>query len=122
MKLSRKEFFYYLLWLLAGVVTIALAWQLDARVDAALDVNGKPTWIHFGQFCSKLAEGWAPALVGIVLTIVFMWLRRPVAAAKIFFVVLTCELTGLACLILRTFVGRTRPTAHVSQGFWWHVA
>jgi len=121
-KLSRKEFFYYLLWLLAGAVVIALAWQLDARVDAALDVTGKPAWIHFGQFCSKLAEGWAPALVGIILTIAFMWLRRPAVAAKIFFIGLTCELTGLICLILRTFVGRTRPTAHVPQGFYgmWH--
>lgn len=122
MKLSRKEFFYYLLWSLVGVLAITVAWQLDNRVDAALDVDSKPVWIHFGQFCSKLAEGWAPGLVGIILAIVFMWLRRPAVAAKIFFVVLTCELTGLACLILRTFVGRTRPTAHVPQGIYgmWH--
>ncbi len=121
-KLSRKEFFNCLLWLLAGTLVIALAWQLDNRVDAALDVTGKPLWIHLGQRCSKLAEGWAPALVGIILTILFVWLRRPTVAAKIFFITLTCELTGLACLILRTFAGRTRPTAQVPQGFYgmWH--
>jgi undecaprenyl-diphosphatase len=41
---------------------------------------------------------------------------------KIFFVTLTCEVTGLAALILRVLAGRTRPLAHAPQGFYglWH--
>jgi membrane-associated phospholipid phosphatase len=51
-----------------------------------------------------------------------LFLNRPGVAAKIIFVMLTCELTGLAALILRVFIGRTRPTASLPQGFYgvWH--
>jgi membrane-associated phospholipid phosphatase len=43
-------------------------------------------------------------------------------AARIFFVALTSELTGLAATILRVLFGRTRPLAHAPQGFYgvWH--
>ena len=44
-------------------------------------------------------------------------------AAKIFFIALTSELTGLAATILRVLFGRTRPSNHdVPQGFYgvWH--
>ncbi|HEV2453062.1 MAG TPA: phosphatase PAP2 family protein, partial [Verrucomicrobiae bacterium] len=48
---------------------------------------------------------------------------RPAVAAKIVFVVLTCEFTGLVALILRIFIGRARPLADVPQGIygvWYH--
>lgn len=117
-----KPFRYFLLWLVLGALAIGLAWALDNRVDAALNVTANASWQRFAWWCSKLGEGWGPAFVGIPVTILFLLLRRPVVAAKIFFVGLTCELTGLAGLILRILTGRTRPTAKVPQGFYgvWH--
>ena len=121
---EKKTLVCLLLWLLGGTLAIALAWPLDSRVDAALALASNSPWHRFAWWCSKLGEGWPPALVGIILTIAFMLLRRPRVAAKIFFVVLTCELTGLAGLILRILAGRTRPLAHdAPQGFygvWYH--
>ena len=110
------------LWLLAGVAVIALAWLFDNRVDAALDVTHKPYWHDVAWWCSKLGEGWVPAVAGIILVVVYLLRQRPVVAAKIFFAALTCELTGLAGLILRILMGRTRPLAHAPQGFYgvWH--
>jgi membrane-associated phospholipid phosphatase len=110
------------LWLLAGIGAVALAWRLDARVDAALDVTRSPGWRYVAWWCSKLAEGWVPAAAGIALTILFVLLHRPGIAAKIFFVVLTCEITGAAGLLLRILIGRTRPLAHAPQGIYgiWH--
>jgi membrane-associated phospholipid phosphatase len=112
-----------LLWLLGGTAAIALAWPLDNRVDAALDATRNLPLHQFAWWCSKLGEGWFPAVAGVLFAILLVLLDRPVVAARIFFVALTCELTGLAGLILRILAGRTRPLAHdVAQGFYgiWH--
>ena len=112
----------WLFWLPAGVALVALAWPFDNRVDAALDATRNLPLHHFAWWCSKLGEGWVPALAGIFFAAVFLFANRPRVAARIFFVALTCELTGLAGLILRIVTGRTRPLAHAPQGFYgvWH--
>ena len=122
MAMPQKLHWNALLWLLAGAVATALAWPLDNRVDVALDVTHNPLLHQIAWWCSKLGEGWVPAAADILFAVLFVQLNRPVVAAKIFFVVLTCSLTGLAALILRTLVGRTRPLAHAPQGFYgvWH--
>jgi len=110
-------------WLVAGPALVALAFLLDDRVDAALDVARYPAWHKFAWWCSKLGEGWVPALAGLFLAAAFFLASRPVAAARIFFVVFTCELAGLAVVILRPFFGRTRPSNHtMPPGFYglWH--
>ena len=118
----RKHLWPALLWLLAGGVVLAVAWLLDARVDAALDATQNPALKNLAWWCSKIGEGWVPAAAGIFFAILFVLLKCPGVAAKIFFAVLTCELTGLTATILRVLFGRTRPLAHVPQGFYgvWH--
>ncbi len=111
-------------WLFAAAAAIALAWLLDNRVDALLDVAVQKTpWHTVAGWCSKLGEGWVIAVWGIAGAIIFLLLNRPQLAAKIFFVALTSELTGLAATILRVLFGRTRPSNHdVPPGFYgvWH--
>ena len=109
--------------LLAGGLDIALAWKVDGPVDTALDAAQNPSLHLFAWWCSKLAEGWVPALAGISFAALFIALRKPGVSAKIFFVVITSEITGLVALILRILVGRTRPLADVPQGIygvWYH--
>jgi len=122
MSLPQKPLVNGLVWLLAGAMAVALAWPLDHSVDAALDASRNHPLHQLAWWCSKLGEGWVPAAAGIFLAMVFMLLNRPAVAARIFFVLLTCELTGLAGLILRILFGRTRPLAHAAQGFYgvWH--
>ena len=110
------------LWLLAGALVVAASFFLDNRVDAALDVTHKPGLHDVAWWCSKLGEGWVPAVAAVFFGVIFLFLRRPGVAAKIFFVMLTCELTGLVATILRVLFGRTRPLSHVAQGFYgvWH--
>lgn len=123
MAVPQKPLSIFLIWLLAGAGVVALAWPLDNPVDTALDASKNPSLHHFAWWCSKLGEGWVPAVVGIFFAIIFVCLKRPAVAAKIFFVVLACELTGLAGLILRILTGRTRPLADAPQGFYgvWHA-
>ena len=110
-------------WLLAGAAAVALAWPLDNRVDAVLDVTNQPFGHKVAWWCSKLGEGWVVGAAGIFLAAVFFFANRPRGAANIFFIALTSELTGLAATILRVLFGRTRPSNHdVPQGFYgvWH--
>jgi membrane-associated phospholipid phosphatase len=109
-------------WLLASVAAIALAWQLDGKVDAALDVVGKPSLQKLAWWFSKIGEGWVVALWGILCSVVFFLMKRPEIAAKIFFVALTSEIAGLVSIVIRALVGRTRPNAHAPQGIYgmWH--
>jgi membrane-associated phospholipid phosphatase len=110
-------------WLLAGLAAVAAAFLFDNRVDAALDATHEPALHKVAWWCSKLGEGWVPAAVGLCFAAAFFLLNRPSVAARIFFVVLTCELTGLAVVILRPFFGRARPGNHdVPPGFYglWH--
>jgi membrane-associated phospholipid phosphatase len=122
MILPQKLPWVFLLWLLAGAAAVALAWPLDQRVDTALDATRHPALHQIAWWCSKLGEGWVPAVAGFLLAALFVLLNRPGVAAKVFFVLLTCEITGLAGLILRVLIGRTRPLAHDPQGFYglWH--
>jgi len=109
--------------LLAGAGLVALSFLFDNRVDAALDMTRDPGWHKVAWWCSKLGEGWVPALVGFFLAAAFFLASRPAVAARIFFVMLTCELTGLASVLLKLLFGRTRPSNHdVPPGFYgvWH--
>ena len=111
-----------LLWALAGAALVASVFPLDDRVDAVLTVTQDPGLSHLARVCSKIGEGWVPAVAGLFLAAFFLLRHRPIIAARVFFVVLTCEFTGLVATILRVLVGRTRPLAHAPQGFYgvWH--
>jgi membrane-associated phospholipid phosphatase len=122
MGMRRKKLSYLLLWLLVGSLTVALTCPLDSQIDAVFDVTNDPLGHQIAWWFTKLGEGWAPALVAIFLIVLYMRRHRPDVAAKIFFVIVTGELAGLAGIIVRLFAGRTRPSAHVPQGFYgiWH--
>ena len=122
MAAPRKSRWNALFWLLAGAAAVGLAWPLDHAVDNALDASKNLPLHQLAWWCSKLGEGWVPAAAGSFFALGYLLLNRPGAAARIFFVALTCELTGLAGLILRVLAGRTRPLAHAPQGFYgvWH--
>ena len=114
---------YRLHWLLIGLVVLVAAFRLDDCVDAVLDATRNPALKNFAWWCSKIGEGWVPAAAGIFFAVIFVVFRRPRVAAKIFFVMLTCEFTGLVATFLRVIFGRTRPLNHdVPPGFYgvWH--
>jgi membrane-associated phospholipid phosphatase len=110
------------LWLLAGIGAVALAFPVDDAVDGAL-VVANPSSLHdVAWWCSKIGEGWAVGIGGILLAAFFVWRKKTVIAANIFFIALTSELAGLVATIFRVLIGRTRPTAPLPQGFYgvWH--
>ncbi len=119
----RKFRLSTLLWLLAGGAVLTFAFLLDNRVGTAFDAARNPALKNFAWWCSKIGEGWVPAAAGFFFAAIFLIAKQPGVAAKIFFVMLTCELTGLAATILRVLFGRTRPLNHdVPPGFYgiWH--
>jgi len=121
---SRK--FPWLVWLIAGAILIAGGFALDDRTQTALDATHNPALKGFAWWLSKSAEGEIIGGIGLLLTVVFFWLRQPRVAGKIFFVFASALLIGLAGTILRVLAGRTRPGTHgpeaVAPGFYgvWH--
>jgi membrane-associated phospholipid phosphatase len=112
------------LWLLAGVVTFAVAWHFDDAAGRALIVRNNPDLHSLAAFCSKLGEGWVVIVAGVVGAGVFLLLGSPQVAARIFFIAFTSSIAGLVATILRTLIGRTRPNNHaVEQGIYgvWHA-
>ncbi|MES1180857.1 MAG: phosphatase PAP2 family protein [Verrucomicrobiota bacterium] len=109
-------------WLLAGAGLVALSFLFDNRVDAALDVTQDRFLFRLARGCSEAGEGWVVGVTGLFFAAVFMLADRPQVAARIFFVALASAITGAAATLVRVLVGRTRPTAHVPQGFYgvWH--
>jgi membrane-associated phospholipid phosphatase len=111
-----------LIWFFAGILAVGICWPLDNRVDAAFDATRQHSLHTAAWWCSKFGEGWVIAAIGIFFAAIFFLANRPVIAARIFFVTLISELAGLAATILRTTLGRARPTSHFPQGFYgvWH--
>ncbi|MGC9940652.1 MAG: phosphatase PAP2 family protein [Verrucomicrobiota bacterium] len=108
----------FYIWLLAGAVAVGLLWPLDTRVDNALDVTRNPALHDLAWWCSRVGEGWVVAVFAIFTATLYVFLDLPRSAANVFFVGMVSLLTGLAATILRVLFGRTRPTAHVAQGFY----
>jgi membrane-associated phospholipid phosphatase len=110
------------LWIFFGIGAVALCWPLDNRVDTALDATNRHSLHTVAWWCSKFGEGWVIAAIGIFFVAIFFLANFPLIAARIFLVTLTSEIAGLISTILRTTIGRTRPTAHFPQGFYgvWH--
>ncbi len=110
-------------WLWLSVVAIALSFPLDGVVDGALNVRGQPAWENFAWWCSKIGEWWLIGLAGLLAAAIQIRRHRLEMARGILFVIATGGITGLAATVLRTFIGRTRPSnTAVPQGFYgiWH--
>lgn len=122
MRRASDSRFPWLLWLLAGAAVIALGFWLDGRVNPALDATGKPELKRLAWWCSKAGDGGVVAAVGFTLAAVFFFLNHPRWAARIFSVTGAALLIGLCGIIIRSLIGRTRPSAEVVPGFYgvWH--
>jgi len=123
MAVAQKNNWQFAVWLLAGAGAVALTWPFDDSVDSALNASHSLRLHEIAWWCSKLGEGWVPAVAGMIISAIFAYRRQPEGVAKVLFAVITCELTGLAGLILRILAGRTRPLAEAPQGFYgvWHA-
>jgi membrane-associated phospholipid phosphatase len=105
-----------------GIAVLSLAFLLDGPVDRMLTVDKASGWTHLFKTISKTGEGWVVGVCGILATVVLFWMRRFKASTNTFLIALSGLLTGAMATILRSLLGRTRPTSHEIQGFYgvWH--
>jgi undecaprenyl-diphosphatase len=104
------------LWGGASFLLISIAVVLDAPVAQALNVHANPFLASFAHFVSRLGEGWVVAVVGLLCSAGLSLAGRANAARVVFLVAAVGLLTGATATVLRSFIGRTRPNAHVVQG------
>jgi undecaprenyl-diphosphatase len=110
-------------WLvLLCIVIICVAAWWDDRVGSLLDVSHSPGWRVFATWSSKAGEGWVLLLVGGIIGGGMVIQNRVAAARLVILVTASGLINGAVATILRSLIGRTRPCAHVAQGFYgiWH--
>lgn len=121
-KPSRISLQSALLWSLLSVIIIAVSFRLDEPMSQLLTLGKTSAWIPMAQIASKTGEGWVVAVVGILCTLFLFWRRRFRGSEAAFLIGLAGLLTGATATILRSLLGRTRPTSGEVQGFYgvWH--
>lgn len=111
-----------LFWLVFSLALLFLAFATDDLVSKVLILKSSAFLKQLALWASKSGEGWVIACTGAAISL-FLFLRHRFAASRIVFLVAgTGLLTGGAATIIRSLLGRTRPTAHELQGFYgvWH--
>jgi membrane-associated phospholipid phosphatase len=105
-----------------GLLLLAGAVLLDARVAALLDARSSPTTHLLARWVSRLGEGWVILAAGCLVAAALSLYDRARTARLVFLVTVVSLLTGATATVLRTLIGRTRPNAPVAQGVYgvWH--
>ena len=118
---AKKEQASYrkrIVWLAVGCLALGAAFWLDAPVDAALQGHSNPALQATARALTRVGEWWAVGAAGIILTTFFFLQGAIKTAHTILTVTLAGVGTGLVATVLRTLIGRARPSAAVAQGFY----
>lgn len=109
-------------WIALSLLLLCLAFSIDGPVARILTLQSSTFWKDLAVYCSKAGEGWVVAVVGATVSLGLFLLRRFSASRRVFLVACTGLLTGAAATIIRSLLGRTRPSSHELQGFYgvWH--
>lgn len=109
-------------WLALSILLLCAAFLIDEPVARIFTLQSSTFWKHLAAYSSKAGEGWVVAVAGAVLSLALFLLRRFAASRLVFLVAFTGLLTGAAATIIRSLLGRTRPSSHELQGFYgvWH--
>ena len=112
----------FLIWLLLSLAVLMLAFAADGPVARLFTLKSSTFLKSLAVWASKSGEGWVIAAVGATGSLLLFLLRRFAASGAVFFVAATGLLTGAAATVIRSLLGRTRPTSHELQGFYgvWH--
>jgi membrane-associated phospholipid phosphatase len=109
-------------WIVLSLGLLTSAFVMDGPVSRILILGSSTFWRQLAVYASKAGEGWVVAAVGATVSLLLFLRRRFDASRVVFMVALTGLLTGAAATIIRSLLGRTRPTSHELQGFYgvWH--
>jgi membrane-associated phospholipid phosphatase len=111
-----------LFWIALSLALLLLAFAADAPVSRIFTLKSSTFLRPLAVYASKAGEGWVIAAVGAIVSLLLLLRRRFSASRSVFFVAATGLLTGAAATVIRSLLGRTRPTSHELQGFYgvWH--
>jgi membrane-associated phospholipid phosphatase len=102
----------------AGLLAVGAAFALDNAVTGACFLPVHQTAYRLAKWLSKYGD-WQPILLAGLLLVAALAAGRRFGTSRLLLLVLTAGLlTGLGSTIIRTTVGRTRPTATAPQGFY----
>lgn len=109
-------------WIALSVLVLCLAFLIDGPVARVFTLQSSTFWKYLAVYSSKAGEGWVVAVAGVAVSLGLFLLRRFSASRRVFLVAVTGLLTGAAATIIRSLLGRTRPSSHELQGFYgvWH--
>ncbi len=119
---KKDRFLQTLFWAVLSLGLLTMAFIVDGPVSRILTIGSSTFLKTFAVCASKIGEGWVVAAVGATVSLFLFWRRRFEASRLVFLVAITGLLTGAAATVLRSLLGRTRPTSQELQGFYgiWH--
>jgi len=119
---SRNDLLRLCGWVGLSLILLTASFLMDQPVAHLLTVEPSGFWRHFAGYCSKAGEGWVVATIGVMGAVFFFLNQRYQASRDVLLVSITGLLTGAAATIIRSLLGRTRPSSHEIQGFYgiWH--
>jgi membrane-associated phospholipid phosphatase len=105
-------------------MVLTLGFFMDGPVARMFTLPFSGFWRHAAGYASKAGEGWVIALIGAIASAALFLARRFQASRAVFVVALTGLLSGATATVIRSLLGRTRPSSHEIQGFYgvWHHA
>lgn len=103
---------------LFALILILVAFQMDNSVGNALRLRVGTSAHQFASFLSKIGD-WPSLLAAGVLLSLVLYIRGRIEFSRLLLVVLVAgSLAGLSATVIRSTVGRTRPSSKVPQGFY----
>ena len=122
LSLSKSASLRVVVWVVLSLLLISVAFLIDGPVANLLTLQSPGFWEHLAFYSSKAGEGWVVALAGGVASLLLFFGRRFEASRKVFLIAGSGLLTGAAATVMRSLLGRTRPSSHEIQGFYgvWH--
>lgn len=119
---NKSTFLRNSIWLVVCLLLLALAFLADGPIEKLLTLGPAALPREIALCASKAGEGWVVGVAG-ALACAILFLRRRFEASRVAFLLAFVGLiTGAAATIVRSLLGRTRPSAHELQGFYgiWH--